>query len=343
MKLIRTAVLAACAAILACGSDDVPLDERIANVNVAGTIFSDAGFYGDGIVELRVVPLGSEGEAILENGMSFDATIASPAGVSAVVTRSECVRDRLRRRLVAGIVVDASTSMEAIDPADATGAAPGRRAAVNRVVDAMAAGDLAMLTDFSGRTATPLRDLVCVAASTAPEPPACDATSASLTGDTAALRNATSVMTVPRRIQGTPLYEACDQMNQILAAFSDRQAIVLLSDGVPHDDAKRAQCLDRARSANVSIFTIGFATSPSGVAALRDLAEATGGSYAPASDPAQLQRVLGGMGYSEGHCSVFLQLIGASGVAAGTPIAGTVTAGKVGARAAFEFLAPPRP
>lgn len=337
--IVAAALSLALAACGGGGSDAETLDSRVRNLSFGGTVISDSSFYGDGQVTLRVVPLDRDGKAVLENGIKFSAAVTSPAGLSVGAVSGQCIQIRERHPLSLGIVVDASSSMAENDPDDATGAAPGRRLAVREIVDIMSPGDVAALTDFSGTSATPLRDVVCAASSAQTPAPPCIASSASFTSNTTALRNSTVAL---RNMLGTPLYDACQQMTTLLGPFADRKAMVILSDGLPDDASARAQCLDRARSANVSIFTVGFGSSASGTTALRDLAEATGGAYAPSQDPAQLNRVLANMGYSDGYCDLTFKLTGTSTIAPGTPVVGEVTAGTSGARAAFEFLAPPR-
>lgn len=336
MRFSRFFVITAAVA-LACSSTET-LDQRIRNVNVAGTRV-DGGVYGGAGFDLLVVPLDAHGASVLENGMSVQVSVTAPAGIAATVVDTQCVLQRERQPLAVGIVVDGSSSMERNDPDDASGPAPGRKATVHRIVDTMQPGDIGLLADFFGSTADPLRDLVCVASSPGTPPP-CIATAASLTADTAALHAAAAVI---QNHFGTPLYAACLQMEGILAPQADqRKALVVLSDGLPTDDVARASCLDAARSSNISIFTVGFGNDQGGTVALRDLAEATGGAYAQASDTAQLGRVLSNIAYSDGFCTIHVRLDGMEGVAPGTTITGEVTTGTRGARGTFEFLAPVR-
>lgn len=338
MNVHHRVIITGCAFVLACGGTQ-SADSRIRNVNLVGTKVADT-VYADSTFEVIVVPLDAHGAAVLEQGITARASIVSPAGVSASVLQTQCVRNRQRQPLAAGIVVDASSSMASNDPDDASGPAPGRKAAVKKLIGAMEPGDVALLSDFYGSSTTPLRDLVCVASSTESPPPACVATAASLTGDTATLGSATQAI---QNHSGTPLYEACLQMVGILGPQVDhRKAMVVLSDGLPEEHG-REDCLTAARAANVSIFTVGFGADPGGVQPLRELAEATGGAYAPASDAGQLGHITSDLAFSDGFCTVTLSISGLGEVAPGAPVDGVITVGTNAASANFEFLAPLRP
>ena len=86
--VLGSAVLAA---LLACGggSDEETLDERVRNVSIAGTVVSDAAFYGDGTIEVRVIPRDVQGKALLVDGMTMAASITSPGGATARVVSSQ--------------------------------------------------------------------------------------------------------------------------------------------------------------------------------------------------------------------------------------------------------------
>lgn len=322
---------------MACGGHPEGLDARIKNVAVIGTRVAPA-LYADGRFDLLLVPLDQHGAALLDDDtFKVRAEASSPSGVMLQPVTTTCVRQRERLPLATGILVDDSSSMATADPDDATGPAPGRKAAVAKLIAAMQPGDETMLTDFFGTGTSPLRDLVCVAASDQAPPPACVATAASLTGDGAALRSAVPLIT---NHAGTPLYEACLRMAEILGPQPhDRRAMVILSDGAPSEQAPRAACLDAARSANVRIFTIGFGGS-SGVNAMRELSESTGGSYAPFADPARLDQLVANLGLSDGYCTVTFAMDGAATLAPGAPVEAQVMLGTSGARAGFGFLAP---
>jgi hypothetical protein len=328
----------AVAGTVACGSSPLTPNQRVTNASIVGTTVTDA-FYGtDPSFELRVAPFDAHGTTVLDDSLTFRTTIASPVGVTARVVDKQCIQNRVRQPLALGMVIDTSSSMEANDPSDATGIAPGRKRVVAALVGLMQPGDLGLLTDFHGSDTNPLRDLVCVAAGGSTPPP-CVATAESLTGDTAVLKNAASAI---ENYFGTPLYRACLQMVGIVGPLSDRRKpMVVVSDGLPEDQTERATCLAAARSNNVSIFAVGFGTDKSGIAAMRDLAESTGGSYTPANDAAQLGTVFNQMSYSDGYCTVTIQLVSPTPIGPGTLVSGEIAVGQ-GGSTTFEFLAPPR-
>src|SRR5690349_499005 len=202
----RAAVAASCAMLVACGGSKK--QERIQSVNVIGTVV-DTTLYTENRLAVLVVPFDSRGQPVLDTQPQVDVRVASPAGVSASVVGTSCVANRERQPLAAGIAVDDSSSMLRNDPDDATGFAPGRKAAVREIVAAMAPGDVTLLADFSGTSATPLRDLVCAAADPAA---ACVATDASFTQRADLLSAAADQL---RTVIGTPLYAACQQFAPI--------------------------------------------------------------------------------------------------------------------------------
>lgn len=97
---------------------------------------------------------------------------------------------------------------------------------------------------------------------------------------------------------GTRIYDALDRSLALLrGARLSTGAIVLLSDGA--DIGSRSsieQVLASARARHIRIFTIGLRSGAFDSAALRRLAAGTGGTYAEASSPGQLQAVYGALG-----------------------------------------------
>ncbi len=336
----RTLLLSMTAALAACSGGDgggggPSLDDRIANVNVVGTRIGDT-FYADGSVVVTVVPLGADGKAILEEGFKIGASVVSPPGLSVKVLSSSCVQLHQRQSLATGIVVDDSSSMSTNDPTDASGPAPGRKAAARKLINAAQVDDTVALADFFGASVTPLRDLVC-AATQAP-PASCPLTEGSFTGDKTALLNATALID---NFANTPFYEACVQMANALSPQPQRRrAMVLLSDGLPSDELARRACIDAAHAANIAIYAIGFGQADA--TTLRELAESTGGSYAASSDASLVDRMVANMAFSEGSCTIRLALTGADQLADETPVSIALTIGGRGAQATFEFLAPRR-
>jgi hypothetical protein len=360
MFVARAGSVVSCLLLIACGGGGSKPQERIRSVNVVGTVV-DGSLYTGGRMQVLVVPFDVRGEPVLDTVPRVAARVVSPSGLSASVVSATCAANRERQPLATGIAVDDSTSMLSNDPDDASGFAPGRKAAVRRVLDAMAPADVVLLADFSGSSATPLRDLVCAAAEPAA---ACVASDASFTTDRNLLSGAVDGL---RTVLGTPLYAACQQLVALVAGRpSMRHAMVVLSDGLPDgDDSARAQCLAAARSAGMTLNTIGFGAAAEGpsvacsagcpvgwscasdrctydtsaVRAMRELSEATGGSYAPASDPARVTELLDHMAFSAGECTVTVALSGQGALATGDPVRLELTVNG-SAAVSFSFLAP---
>jgi hypothetical protein len=335
MRRAHAGLWACALTALACGGSQT-LDERIKSVSVVGTRVGST-LYSNGAFDLLVVPLDGHGGALLDDDrFKVSATASSPPGLRLTPVSTTCTRQRERLPLAMGIVVDDSSSMGTSDPNDASGPAPGRKAAVAKLIAAMVPGDETMLTDFFGTGSDPLRDLVCVAGGGSGAP-ACVASAASLTSDTAALQAAIPIIT---NHAGTPLYAACLEMAGILGSQPhDRRAMVVLSDGVPSDAAARATCLDAARSSNLRIFTVGFGGT-SGASALRELSESTGGAYAAFNDAARLDELVSNLGYSDGYCTITLSMDSPGSLTPTAPVDAQVAVGTSGARASFGFLAP---
>ncbi|WP_179380394.1 vWA domain-containing protein [Jannaschia marina] len=100
----------------------------------------------------------------------------------------------------------------------------------------------------------------------------------------------------------TALYDGLLTSVDLVADRAGRKAIVLLSDGVDDDGtgqplstATVGQALARASEVNVPVFVIGLGTEMD-EATLRSIADATGGQYLPAPDPAQLSAVYDSIG-----------------------------------------------
>lgn len=336
----RTLLLTLAAALAACGgggdtSGPPPVDDRINNVKFV-TTYVGTSIYDGGSFQVVVVPIDGAGQSVLEEGFSVSARVVSPPGLSVTVLSSSCIQLRERRQLATGVVIDDSSSMAQSDPSDATGVAPGRKAAARLLIDAMQAGDTMTLSDFFGTSATPLRDLVCVLSD--PTPGACPVTDASFIGDQATLRSATEMI---ENFLDTPFYNACMQMSDVLSRQPQRQrAMVVLSDGLAHDEQARMACLDAAHTAGVTIYTVGFGQSD--VTTLRELAEATGGAFVASSDRTRLEQLISEMPYSGGSCSVKLSLSGAEQLPDETPITIDLSIGDQGAHVTFEILSPRR-
>ncbi|HSO38754.1 MAG TPA: vWA domain-containing protein, partial [Labilithrix sp.] len=219
-----------------------------------------------------------------------------------------------------------------------------RKSAAVSFLRALGPDDSAMLTDY-GNSGLHLRDLVCATS----KRHVCSPAAPSFTRDKAQLIAAASqIFEGP---DGTPLYESCVEMVSIVDTVRDQQrGMMLLSDGQPTSMAPRDACHRAATTAKIPVFTVGLGpaaeTDPKADAAavkvLRELASETGGSYASASDPAQLERLFANIGtaLARGSCRTTVQVKATSPIAAGTTISGEISVGSTGATAAFSIVAP---
>ena len=332
-RILATLAVTAVAAA-GCSSSQSP-NEMIRNISVVGTqVGAATTTTWDGTVTVDIVPLDEHGRAVLDGGYSVTASVVSPTGVSATVVGTSCVKSIERKALAAGVFIDDSSSMAASDP-DANGVvAPGRKATALRLINALQPGDEMLLADFFGTSQEPLRDLLC--AVTQGNDGACLATAESFTSDKALLQQATDIV---QNYYLTPIFEACTEMSALLSTQSQpRHAMILLSDGLPNNETARTACLDKARERNTVIYTIGFGKAD--VVTLRNLAEATGGSYAAATDEAAVDRMIQYMSYSLGSCAVTLRLSGVDQIASEMPVTLDLVVGASGAQTTFEFLTP---
>lgn len=127
--------------------------------------------------------------------------------------------------------------------------------------------------------------------------------------------------------------------------------MLLLSDGAPNSKTQRDACHNAAKVAQIPVFTVGLGPAAEGaktvsqdaVKVLRELASETGGSYASANDPAQLDNLFRNMGtaLARGSCKTTARITdAATKIQPGTKVTGEVTIGTNGAKGTFEFVAP---
>lgn len=226
-----------------------------------------------------------------------------------------------------------------------TGAVQGReRLLVDSEQLGRGAADSAMLTDY-GNSGDHLRDLVCeknAGSSCSPAKP-------SFTRDKAQLIAAASQIVAG--LSGTPLYESCVEMVSIVDTVRDqRRGMLLLSDGQPTSMTQREACHRAARNAAIPVFTVGLGPAAEAdpkadaraVKVLRELASETGGSYASANDPTQLDQLFANVGaaLTRGSCKTTLRVKSARPIEPGTTLTGEISVGSKGAKAAFTLVTP---
>ena len=346
-SVLYTSIFAALAAT-AC---TVPSDEkgdpnvRVDKIVVVGTSVTSA-LYVSGELGLTTVPKDGADEAVLDNALKVDIRITSPAELATSVGSTECtVPDPSKKSVAIGVIIDDSGSMSGNDPNQM------RKAATVSFLNTLGSEDRVLLTDY-GTNGSHLRDMLC-SSQLQPGAPegSCSPPKPVFSADKAALVKATEQI---EDAGGTPLFESCVEMMPLVDSVKDgRRGVLLLSDGKPNSDSKRDECHAAAKAAQIPVFTVGLGPAAEGdpkvdadaVKVLRELADATGGSYASASDPAQLDSLFRNMGtaLARGSCRTTATIAdAATKIVPGTKVMGEVSIGSKGAKASFEFIAPER-
>lgn len=343
VPLLSLSVVAALAAA-ACtveSNDPGQLNARVENVTVVGTSVTSA-LYVSGELGLTTVPKDAAGEAVLGPGLKVGIRITAPVQLAATVASTECtVPDSAKKAISVGVIIDDSGSMSSSDPNKL------RKAATISFLNTLGAEDKVLLTDY-GKAGNDLRDLLCLSNPNAAAG-SCTPPKPSFSADKAALIKAAELIDDGG---GTPLYGSCAQMIPLVDSMKDtRRGVLLLSDGKPTDTSKRALCHDAAKAAGIPVFTVGLGPAaegsqnadPDAVKVLRELSTDTGGGYASANAPAELDGLFRNMGtaLSRGSCRTTATVAdAASKIVPGTKVTGEVTVGDKGATASFEFVAP---
>jgi hypothetical protein len=345
MKRYIGVVGALCLVAAGCGSEESgAVNAKVKSVVVVGTSVNAQTLYMSGTYGLTLIPMDQAGGAALGDGLKVDVTITQPAGMfTSTVKQSTCTPVvQSGSALSIGIIIDDSGSMASSDPM------LKRRDATVAFLNTLGPNDEVLLTDY-GVTGENLRDLVC--SSRGGGSGCSPANAGGFNGDKAGLTAATSQI---QASGGTPLYEACVQMVPIVASRTGRrQAILLLSDGEPNSPTLRAKCHKDAMDAGIPVFTVGLGpaseqvtgSSLAAVQVLRELATATGASYASADDPNQLMALFANIGtaLTRGKCDSVAVINEYMRLTPGTRIGGRVRVGNNDAMGTFEFVAPMKP
>lgn len=336
--LVMLAAASAACTIRTEPSPDDP-NERVTEVVVVGTSVTSA-LLKTGELGVTTLPKDAKAEAVLGRGLKVSIQIASPMKLDVDVLDTECTTpDTSKTGLAVGVILDDSGSMGSSDPQRK------RKDATVSFLNTLGAGDRVLLTDY-GKTGNDLRDLLCVSQTggkcSPPEP--------KFSSDKAALIKAAELIA---NGGGTPLYESCVQMAPLVDTQKDvRRGVLLLSDGRPNSEAKRQACHDAAKAAQIPVFTVGLGPAAEGdaradaraVKVLRELSTETGGSYASANDPAQLDGLFQNMGaaLAKGSCRTTAKVRGFDQLKPGMKVTGEISVGNKGAKATFEIVAPER-
>lgn len=324
------------AGVLADGGAADPNGE-VVEVTVVGTSASST-FQTDGTMGITMLPMNAAHEVVLAGNLAVDVTFSAPSDLSASVIRTECTElaPDLHGSAI-GIVIDDSGSMADNDPK------LQRRSAAVSFIKTLGADDSAVLTDY-GNQGGGLRDLTCFDNVTGKF---CADSTPTFTRDKAKLIAGTANIAAGQA--GTPLYESCEEMVGIVDAARDhRRGMLLLSDGQPDSMRRRSACHDAARRAGIPVFTVGLGPAAeadpkaeaAAVKVLRELASETGGSYASANDPGQLDRLFSTIGtaLAHGNCKTTLKVRSAAPIPAGTTLTGEISVGRRGAKASFTLV-----
>jgi hypothetical protein len=347
-SVLYTTVFAALAATAACTiqTDDEKKGDpnaRVDSIVVVGTSVTSA-LYTTGDLGLTTIPKDASDEAVLDDALTVGIRITSPVEMAAAVSGTQCTAPDAGKPVAIGVIIDDSGSMSSNDPDKL------RKSATVSFLNTLGANDKVLLTDY-GASGSNLRDLLCSSNQPADgsSGTSCSPPQPSFSADKDALVKATEQIAPAG---GTPLFESCVQMMPLVDSVKDgRRGVLLLSDGRPNSSAKREACHLAAKAAGIPVFTVGLGPAadgdakadPEAVAVLRELSTETGGSYASASDPAQLDSLFRNMGtaLSRGSCRTSATVADAAAkLPPGTKVTGEVSIGSKGARATFEFIAP---
>ncbi len=337
------AALAATACTAASSDDNGDANGRVAQVVVVGTSVTSA-LYTSGDLGLTTIPQDTANEPVLDGKLKVDIRITSPAEIATTVGTTECTAPDPNSKAVAvGMIIDDSGSMSESDPNLM------RKSATISFLNTLGADDKVLLTDY-GTNGDHLRDLLCTSLlAVGADDSACSPPKAAFSADKTALVKAAEKI---EAAGGTPLFESCLEMMPLVDSVKDgRRGVILLSDGQPNSDDKRDACHAAAKTAQIPVFTVGLGPAaegdpnadPAAVKVLRELATDTGGSYASANDPAQLDSLFRGVGtaLARGSCKTSATIAdAATKIQPGMKVTGEVSIGAKGAKATFEFVAP---
>jgi hypothetical protein len=314
-------------------------NEQVAEVVVVGTNVT-SGIHVTGELGVTTLPKDANKLAVLGKGLKVSMHISSPTPMDVDVLDTECTEpDASAKGISIGVILDDSGSMGSSDPKRM------RKDATVSFLNTLGADDRVLLTDY-GKSGNDLRDLLCVSEGGAK----CTPPEAKFSSDKAALIKATELIA---NGGGTPLYESCVQMTPLVDTQKGvRRGMLLLSDGRPNSESKRQACHDAAKAAQIPVFTVGLGPAaegdarvdPRAVKVLRELSTETGGSYASANDPAQLDGLFQNMGaaLAKGSCRTSAKVRGFDKLEPGSKVTGEITIGNKGARSTFEFVTPER-
>lgn len=311
----------------------------IESLAISGVRINEADFRANGRFELGLVASDAEGAPILQTRVGIAATLeptvggGGAGGAGYAVTHDQTVAIMANSDVRAAILIDNSLSMTESDPRVVR--ADAAKLFWETMLPASTGNQVAIL-DYGVSFTTGMRETRILQ----PWTNSASALSAVLP----------SIRVGPR---GTPLYESVIETSTWISTTTSsdqNRVILLLTDGEPTGSATRLSAINAAKAAGVTIHGVGLgpasdksaAAKPAAVAAVREVAEQTGGVYAAATDAIALAPIFKILATVSSRG----QLIGRFRISpvppTGTSVRGTVsvTAGGRAQSASFSFRAP---
>ncbi len=323
-----------CMLIAACGDSGGPAPDSNPLNLAARVVLDSATFQSDGDFALDLVPSDRHGNLFVEDQWTISTTLASPTSVP-LTTISQEVQPADTQLVASAILIDDSGSMASSDP-------DRQRATAAQLfwrdILTARAGNVVALLDFGRGTTAPT--------------PGFDRTNllAGFTADQGVLEaGLQQVQAVAGG--GTPLYRSAEEVIAWVDTTTPstfQRTLVVITDGNPGDLPFKDSLFSSAASRQVRIFAVGIGDAaqqdPVTTAArlVQELASRTGGIYAAAGSPTELQTILQTLARSASPERLLVHLRLSPAPAAGTPVSGTVTVvGERGsATAPWSFVAP---
>lgn len=323
----------ACLLVGGCGDNGPSIEPDPLALAVRAEIDS-AAFRAGGDFALDLVPADRSGHTFLTDPWEVSTTLSAPA-ILTLQTTSLGVQPPDSQPVASAILIDDSGSMRFSDPDRAR--ATAAQLFWSDILPARA-GNMVALLDFGRGDAVPT--------------PGFERTVllAPFTTDGSALESALAqIQAVPGA--ATPLYASVLEVIAWMDTSTPsefKRTLVLVTDGAASDLSVADSVFAGAAEEHVRIFTVGVGagaeTDPPSPAALliEELATRTGGIYAAADPPEEVEAILRTLAKSASPARLLLHLRLDPAPPAGTPISGTVTVmGPRGsATAGWSFLAP---
>jgi VWA domain-containing protein len=332
---IPPSVLAvACLVVAACGDSGGPSSPADPLQLAVGVLVDSATFRSQGELVLDLVPSDRSGQTFVEDQWTIGVNLLAPSAV-AVSKLSEGVDPADNNPVATAVLIDDSGSMRYSDPD--RNRATAARLFWGAVLPARP-GNVAALLDFGRGSATPSAGFQRTTLF------------AGFTSDPAVLDGALDqVQAVPGG--STPLYRSATEVMAWMGttvATDSKRVLVVITDGDPSDQALADSLFATARAQQIRIFSVGIGAAAdqnpasSGAILAQELATRTGGIYAAAELPTQLQDVLATLAVSTSPARLLVRVRLDPVPPPGATVSGTasVTGQRGTAGADWSFVAP---